>query len=205
MFEILLGIVVLIAAQGIYRNWDVYTGKRTTYDALPEHLDEQSEIDAAFPDDSQFANRKGLLGVYGRALKKFNKLTKPWMAVGPRSRFWWARWRETPITLFAIKGKGKWRFENDEIDLALNDRNKVKGWPNWYLSRVQYWCRWHFAVNWPLQITFHVYWKESSVPKWPDHGGDTNITDMLYVYGPGHRDADKVYWLISGFIGGGWK
>ncbi len=200
-----LTIIAIIAAQGIYRNWDVYRGKRTTYDAMPEHLDEQVEIDGAFPDDSQFANRKGIFGVLGRLWKAWKKLVRPWEVFGPRSRFWWARWRSTPIVLFAAKGEGRWRMENDEIDIGLNDRRKTEGWPNWYLSRIQYWTRWHIAVKWPLQITGHIYWRKADVPKFPDRPEkDLGITRLFYFYVPIHRDADKTY-LVSFFIGGGFK
>lgn len=209
----LLSCVALLAVQGIYRNLDVYLGKRKTYDAMPEHLDEQSEIDAAFPDDSQFANRKGLLGVFGRLWKAWKKLAKPWEAFGPLSRFAWARWREIPITLFAIKGEGRWRFERDYnpeqpdavLEMALNDRKRIAKFPGWYLSRIQYWTRWHLAVNWPLQVTFHMYWRDADVPAFPERNGKMTIKDMVYVYGPTHRDADKIYWILSFVFGGDFK
>ena len=201
-----LAIIAVIAAQGIYRNWDVYRGKRTTYDAMAEHFDEQVEIDAAFPDDSQFANHKGIIGILGRLWKSWKKITKPWEAFGPHSRFSWAQWRATPIVLFAARGKGRWRMENDEIELGLNDRHKCDGWPNWYLSRIQYWTRWHVAVQWPLQISGHIYWKAEDVPAFPNRPRkDMGITELFYFYGPIHRDADKIYWLMSFFFGGGFK
>lgn len=201
-----LTVIALIAAQGIYRNWDVYRGKRTTYDAMPEHLDEQVEIDNAFPDDSQFANRKGLLGVFGRALRAWKKITKPWEAFGPQSRFWWARWRPVPTVLFAARGEGRWRMENDVTEIGLRDIKRCNSWPNWYLSRIQYWSRWHIAVQWPLQITGHIYWRKADVPQFPDRPAkDLGITRLFYVYGPIHRDADGIYWLNSFFFGGGFK
>lgn len=122
--------------------------------------------------------------------------TKGWWAFGPRAKEWWARWREIPIVLFAIKGKGPWRWEDADSDrelldyssgcMANGDLTKAR----WILSRVQYYCQWHFAIQWPLQVTFHI--KDRNGVPW-------------FVYGPIHRDADKVYWLLSFFLGHTWK
>lgn len=198
----LLAIAILFAAQGIYRNWDVYRGRATDYDALPEHLNSQAEIDAAFPDDSQFANRKGLLGLYGRALKRFNKLTKPWSVFGPRSRFSWAAWQFPPREIFKIGGgKGEWRYETvaARIDATTIQVHHA-------LSRCQYYKRWHLAVQWPLMVTFHVYWHEKDVPvegqPWTN---EFDISRLFFAYGPIHWDADIIYWLLSFYLGGQWK
>lgn len=197
----LITLALLFAAQGIYRNWDVYRGRTKAYDALPAHLDEEGEIEDAFPDDSQYS------GFFGRAYRKFHKITKPWGVFGPRSKFSWARWRKYPKTLFMVGGKGPWRIESDLDDSAIN----LPG-VSWfvdarycYLSRVQYWKRWHFAVQWPLQISFHAYWRAEDVPVYPKRPKDTTIKDMIFAYGPIHRDADVVYWLLSFFVGGSWK
>lgn len=193
---------VLFAAQGVYRNWDVYRGHSTRYDALPLHLDEESEIEAAFPDDSQYT------GFFGKIYRKFHKITKPWGAFGPRSKFAWARWRNNPVTVLAIGGKGPWRGESDYAGERTGNEGNWIGWHDmapYYLSRIQYWKRWHLAINWPLQVTFHIYWRAEDVPVYPNHPKDTTIKDMVFGYGPIHRDADRVYWLLSFFFGGAWK
>lgn len=195
-----LVLAILFTAQGVYRNWDVYRGRSLEYDALPEHLNTQAKIDAAFPDDSQYS------GFFGRIYRKFHKITKPWGVFGPRSKFWWARWSAYPRTLFAIGGKGPWRYEYADGDLVFNDQVIFnESYPSMYLSRIQYWKRWHVSVSWPFSITVHAYWRAKDVPVYPHHGGDTTIKDMVYAYGPIHRDGDVVYWLFSFFFGGGWK
>lgn len=196
---------VLFAAQGIYRNWDVYRGRATEYDALPDHLNEESEIENAFPDDSQFK------GFFGKLYRKFHKVTKPWGAFGPRSKFWWARWRTFPMTLIALRGPGRFRFEKDDMEVVQWDESPFSfifnaDFHDHYLSRIQYYCRWHIAVQWPLQISAHWYWRDTfEMPKFPNRPADTTIKDMIFVYGPIHRDGDVVYWLLSFFIGGAWK
>lgn len=196
--------LLLFVGQGVYRNYG-----KTTYDAMPEHLNEKLEVENAFPDDSQYS------GLFGRLWKRLMKTTKPWEAFGPRSNYWWARWRSTPLTIFAIHGKGPFRLERDgHPDAALDEapgrfRTLWMAGSNtenaYYFSRVQYWTRWHFAVQWPFQITFHAYWRAKDVPNYPDRPRDLTIKDVFFVYGPIHRDADKVYWIGSFFIGGGWK
>lgn len=194
----LLAIALFFAAQGIYRNWDVYRGRDLEFDAMPDHLNTQAEIDAAFPDDSQFANRTGLIGLYGRALKKFNKLTKPWSVFGPRSRFAWARWQFPPKIIFKLGGKGTWRYE-----LITRPDGYLS---YWIYSRCQYYKRWALIVEWPLSLTFHIYWREKDVPvedqPWAN---DFGITRLLFAYGPIHWDADIIYWLLSFYVGGQWK
>lgn len=186
ILETILAAFLLVAAQGIYRNWG-----KPTFDALPSHIDEPSEWAGKDHDKVWYT--------------RWVKYVKGWFAVGPRSAYAWARWRKTPITLFAIKGFGRWRMENDLSEIAIFDRHRCDSWPDWYLSRVQYWCRWHFAVQWPLQITFHRYWNATDVPTYPDRPKDMSMKKMIFAYGPTHRDTDLVYWLMSFFVGGVWK
>lgn len=203
-----LVIALLYVAQGTYRNWNVYRGRETEFDALPEHLNTQAEIDAAFPDDSQFANRKGLVGVYGRLLKRFNKLTKPWSVFGPRSKFWWARWSFPPREIFKVGGKGPWRYETIAGIPIVEETPAHFGVVPLHhiLSRCQYYKRWHLAVQWPLMVTFHVYWHEKDVPvegqPWVN---EFSIKQLLFAYGPIHWDTDIIYWLLSFYLGGQWK
>lgn len=150
--------------------------------ALPEHLNSQEEIDNHFPDDSQYS------GAFGKLYKWFHKHTKAITAFGPRDVHWIHRWRELPVVLFAVFGPGDSRWEESNGLFAIRAKNDPVFW-HWpqvvYLSRVQYWCDWHIQVQWPLFICAH----------W--HGW------MFYV--GAKRDADKVYWMPSIFIGRIWK
>lgn len=107
--------------------------------ALPEHLNDPSEIEAAFPDDSKS----------GALWRKFKKATKHWFVFGPFATEWWACWRELPITLFKI-GHGVWRYEDDVTAFCSK--------PTWgYLSRVQYWMTWHIQIQWPLFLQIQLW------------------------------------------------
>lgn len=172
--------------------------------AMPEHLNTQEEIDAAFPDDSQY----GTDNWFGRAYKWYNKKTKTWFAFSYRCTEWWAKWRMIPKVLFAIKGDGPWRVEfadkgEDETSsssLIFNDSFAYGG----YLSRIQYYTRWHFAIQWPLMISFHFYPNAADVPV---HGQPRPELDgkLWFAYW-NHFDADLVYWMItSGYLGRNWK
>lgn len=181
----------LFAIQGIYRNWG-----RSTFDALPSNIDEPYEWIGKDHDKVWYT--------------RWVKYVKGYFAFGPRSAYSWARWRAVPKILFAIKGKGAWRWEHDVADEVIDYeegilRDKSLTRSSYYLSRVQYYCRWHFAIQWPLQVSFHYYWNKDVMPRSPIRTGDTTWRDMLFIYGPTHRDADRVYWILSFFIGGTWK
>lgn len=170
--------------------------------ALPDHLNSREEIEANFPDDDQYGNTW-----YGKAFRWFKKETRGYRAFGPRATEWWARWREQPIVLLAVRGKGAWRWESfisgDVLDFREPFEDLTKY--NYYLSRIQPYCRWHVAVQWPLQVTFHCYWKASTVPSVTQARIETSYTDMIAGYGPTHLDKDWVYWIFSFFVGGRWK
>lgn len=147
-------------------------------------------------------------------------------AYGPRATEWWAKWREFPITLFAIRSKqGTFRVESEgwERDTAIEDRCDETllmndGWfvvrvnvhpdielyQRGYLSRVQYYTRWSFQIQWPFMIAFHWYWKAADVPVYGQPRPDTD-GKLIFGYFGAHRDADKVYWFPSAFLGRVWK
>lgn len=79
-----------------------------------------------------------------------------------------------------------------------------QGWGR-YLSRIQYWTRWHVQLQWPFCFAFHIYWRAKDVPRSPSKAAAMTIKKMLYVYIGAHYDADAVYWFPSGYIGGKWK
>ena len=154
--------------------------------ALPPHLDSQEEIDAAFPDDRQYGD-----GWFGRLYTWFHKKTKACTAFGHRDIHWYHRFREWPITIFAVFGEGFARFENDY--LAIKAPSKMITWYDsqynqFYLSRIQAWVVWHIQIQWPLFLCFSF-----------------TIGDSMWMgYCGFKRDADKVYWLAL-FFGKGSK
>lgn len=159
------------------------------WDSLPESIDEPFEWSGKDDDKYWFT--------------RWRKSIKGWFAYSYRSKRWWARWREFPVLLASAKGKGVWRLENDSSECGSSSSQGDK---TWYLSRVQYWCRWHIQVQWPLFFAFHIYWKDSYVPKFPDRASKVqNIKYMFYFYFGASRDSDKVYWFPAIFIGGSWK
>lgn len=129
-----------------------------------------------------------------------------WFAFGPRAKEWWANWKFPPRVLFKIGGKGTWRYEwiSDPTVPGINYPTVVQQWK--VLSRCQYYKRWHFAVQWPFMVTFHIYWHEKDVPSatgsWVN---EFDISRLLFIYGPIHWDADLVYWILSFYFGGQWK
>lgn len=137
---------------------------------------------------------------------------KHWFAFGPRATEWWACWREFPTTLLALKGDGPYRLEssdgNDEFGDGDDRYIGLLGWkPTYpyknervYLSAIQYWCKWHFQIQWPFFIAFHYYIDD--VPKPPERAGDRRV---LYFRFGARRDADRVYWFPSLFIGLSWN
>jgi len=167
-------------------------------DALPEHL---RDIENHFPDDEQFGTRT----LFGRLYRWYQKKTKTWFAFSYRCQAGWARWRKYPMVLFAIGSKGLWRFETKYTEYMMDTPHlRMAGSPDSYLSRIQYYKRWHFAVQWPLMISFHLYPKMTDVPK---YGESVSELDGKVWFGYwGHYDADSVYWMITSmYVGKNWK
>lgn len=165
---------------------------------MPEHLNTQEEIDAAFPDDSQYGT-----SLFGRIYRWYQKKTKTWFCFSYRCTEWWAKWRRVPKVLFAIKGKGLWRYESGRSEFASCRLIWIASRES-YLSRIQYYTRWHFSIQWPLLVSFHVYFKAKDVPVYGEILPDTD-NKLLFFYW-NHFDADLVYWMFTSiFIGLGWK
>lgn len=147
---------------------------------------------------------------------------KGWFAYGPHATEWWAKWREWPKTLFFIRSKqGVTRLESETIvrdssweDYATTDR--IFNWNWWvqipntgvftlgYLSRIQYYTRWSFQIQWPFLIAAHFYPNAADVPEYGKPRPDTD-GKVWFGYIGAHRDADKVYWFPSTFLGRTWK
>lgn len=157
-------------------------------------------------------------------LMRWRIYAKGWFAYGPRASEWWAKWREWPKTLFAAKGKdGYFRIEtenwerdsakdclydartllNENLFHVNSDDPHVDVISYGYLSRVQKYTRWSIQIQWPLLIAVHRYDSPTDVPKY----GEQKETDgtLWFFYIGAHRDADKVYWFPSAYIGRNWK
>lgn len=173
--------------------------------ALPDHLNSREEIENAFPDDSQYGD-----SWFGRIYRRYQKATKTWFAFSFRCPEWWARWRRFPKLLFVRHGEGPLRWESPfGWDTSLQPSvigNQTFDYTGSavYLSRCQYWTRWHFAIQWPLMVSFHFYFraKDVSVP-----GADHSNTDGKLLFGYwNHFDADLVYWMLTSlYLGRNWK
>jgi hypothetical protein len=116
------------------------------------------------------------------------------------------QWDRFPHTILAIRSKqGAWRIEADGAVDTLDSR-RVIWWTQFnesYLSRVQYWTRWHFQWAWPFLIAFHWYWKAEDVPAVMERI-DTD-GKLWFCYRGYHRDGDQVFWGDGGFLGRCWK
>jgi hypothetical protein len=178
--------------------------------AMPEHLNTQEKIDAAFPDDSQYGTKTW----YGRLYRWYQKKTKTWFAFSYRCTEWWAKTKRYPMVAFAIRGEGEWRWEGGNID-AIGGKRIVTTWRprNTYLSRIQYYTRWHFAIQLTVwdkipvvfpMVSFHWYKSSVDIPKYGE--SRQNVDGKLWFVYWGHFDADLVHWLVtSGYLGENWK
>lgn len=198
--------------------------------AMPEHLNSKEEIDAAFPDDEQF----GTTTWYGRLYRWYNKATKTMFAFSYRSWEWWAKTKKYPKVLIAICDKNSsFRLEDEKgevMDLGYRriiTNEYVESWrtatapdgaPVWdvhpaYISRIQYYSRWHFAIqltiweNIPFafpMVSFHRYSKKEDVPEYGKPRPE--LDGKLWFLYWGHFDADLLHWLLtSGYVGKNWK
>jgi hypothetical protein len=115
-------------------------------------------------------------------------------------------WRQTPKVLFAMRGDGLWRFEEsftgDESTFRLLESGLT--YRNNYLSRAQYYCRWHIAIHWPLLVVVHYYPKQSDVLK-PNVPREVSPETFWTFQRGWPRDADGIYWGDGGFFGRGAK
>lgn len=138
---------------------------------------------------------------------------KHWFAYGPRAKEWWAKWREYPILLAGYfagdcrqetrDGSAETRygtgFMTDLKPSLWKRRNYVPKDPKrrYYVSPIQYWCKWHIQIQWPFFFAFHYTF--GRVPKFPKR--PNNKHKVLYFRIGARRDSDRVYWFPSLFIG----
>lgn len=141
-------------------------------------------------------------------LMRLKKKIQSHLALGPRD----GSAREFPIILFARRGLGVWRRENSKVTVfspSIGSKSSYKFFRdysdiNLYLSRIQCWCRWHIALQWPLFFQCHIFWKKQNVVKYPDYKSDFGLKKLFNFHIGYKRDADKVYWPTM-FIGGNFE
>lgn len=167
-------------------------------DALPKEL---QDVENHFPDDSTFGTKT----LFGKLYYWYQKKSKTWFCFSYRCSEWWARWRKYPVEVFKIGGNGPWRYETLGGDFVLSTGASlalVSG--DSYLSRIQYYKRWHFAIQWPLLVSFHFYKKAEYVPRYGEPLPELDGKLLFFYWN--HFDADLVYWMLTSiFIGNGWK
>lgn len=165
--------------------------------ALPLHL---QDIENNFEDDDQYMN----IPVFGKLYRWYQKKSKTQLCFSYRCTEWWAKWRKYPKVIFAIGDDSAWRVEGEtNIALRYNPKN-VNSESILYLSRIQYYKRWHIALQWPLMLSAHCYFKAKDVPKYGEEVPDTD-GKLIFLYW-GHFDNDLVYWMFTSvFVGLGWK
>lgn len=152
--------------------------------ALPEHL---KNFDWKGTDNASWLMRQK---------KKIQYL----LAAGPRVPSGFFKWREIPKLLFLFRGKGFERWENTDGTSIFRNPLSLDYYlslDDYYLSRLQPWCRWHISLQWPLFFNFHVFYRQKNVVKFPTYKSSFGITKM-FTFGIGFkRDGDKVYWLTA--------
>lgn len=168
------------------------------WSALPTHLNRKINPDAWKNTDNDVWYLRWKIWI------------KPWIAFGPRATEWWAKWREIPKVLFARKGFGPWRYEYtdgtppDLISELSPEKFLVNG-SLYYLSTLQLHTRWSFIIQWPFHISFHYYYSPTMVAKYPEKSNPFMEGNMFFFRFGCRRDADKVYWLGSLFVGQNWN
>ncbi len=118
-------------------------------------------------------------------------------------------WRVVPFTIFAVWGGGPLRIESadghrqDKADLVVRRAWNVR-MLEYYLTEGQPWSRWHFAIQWPLQISFHWFTHAAAVGTFPEPAPWLGLKHLIVGYGPLVRTTDaKYHWKF--FLGGSWK
>jgi hypothetical protein len=123
-------------------------------------------------------------------------LKYPWVhglfSYGPRATQGWARWRVPALNVVKLGDHRAWRYETDPWSKKE------------YLSRIQYYKRWHLQIQWPFMIAFHFYFREADVPSLIDPLPNTD-NKLFYFYIGAHYDQDCIYWCPSAFLGATWK
>lgn len=170
--------ISLIVAIIILMGFELAHRRGLGWENLPEHINSPEEWNGKDDDKHWYT--------------KWKKLVKALFAYHWKEWHWFGRIRKNPITLLAFFGEGESRWENDI--LAIRSVNKPiffynPGKTGFYLSRVQYWTKWHLQLQWPLFIC--CSWK-------------VNKTLTIGGYLGFKRDTDA-YWAPSLWVGKGYK
>ena len=150
------------------------------WSALPEHLNTPEKWSGS---DWDIWYMRPLLKIKG------------WFAYGPRATEKWAKWRPIPKDLLNINATRKETLEDYQTKKSTTAHMLT------YTSVIQYWTRWHFLIQWPFHISFHVFWFEKDVMPEPARK-DFTLKNMVYVRFGARFDNDQIYWCPSLFIGG---
>ncbi len=129
-------------------------------------------------------------------LMRLKKRIQYWLAIGPRGNHWYCKTRELPKTLFIRHGGGPLRYESSDGRFTSNETQK-----DMYLSRIQCWCKWHFAIQWPPFFQGHRVWNKKDVPAYPEYKSDFGIDKMVNAQLGYKRDGDKWH-ILTAFLGG---
>jgi len=157
--------------------------------ALPKHL---QDSDWSGTDNASWIMRQK---------KKIQYL----LAAGPRVPSGFFKWRELPKLLYVASGKGSLRWENTNGTKIVSSYtlldSEFENADEYYLSRIQPWCRWGIVLQWPLFFNCWFIYRKQDVVSPPRYKSAFGITRM-FTGGIGFkRDADKVYWLTANLGG----
>lgn len=114
------------------------------------------------------------------------------------------RWRRIPTTIFVAHGGGPLRMENADSSAIVQlvkkpflifphfESSMMSVMTPFYLSRIQRWCRWHVAVQWPFLFQCHLYPHAEDVATVDDHSDKDG--KVRHFFRGWHRDGDEIYW-----------
>jgi len=107
------------------------------------------------------------------------------------------KWRKKPKVIWGRKWGGYWRWEHtgdlaDDFTATDDARIHDVDESDYYLSRIQPWCRASIIIFWPLCIVGHFYQDRFDVgtvggPK-PEEKAE------IYFYRGWHFDKDLIFW-----------
>ena len=148
-----------------------------------------------------------VLGIDNRGwLMGLKNKVQVWFTGGPRvpSGFW--KFRELPKVLFMCwsQNSGQLRYENTDGTKIKTQTMLIVEAPNFYLSRIQPWTRWHFALMWPLALHWSIIWRAKDVVTYPTYKSDFGITKGFMGYLGWIRDSDRIY-KPKCFLGGNFE
>lgn len=161
------------------------------WSALPDHLNPRKNPEAWKGTDTFW-----------------KRWTRGLLSFGPRATEKWAKWRDCPLSVFAWRGKGLWRVEEKTGKERIGmDENTVHSRPDGYfISRIQPFCRFHVALQWPLFVSWHIFWRQKDVEAFDAHKyAKRTIKSLLCGYIGAKFDPVDQFYSVSFSIGGSWE